>query len=257
MVVDAVVIAAILVVTDLLRGRVTWRLEELLGLGSSAVRALIAGGALVACIPFGNSIIRCARSLGRQMAGATRADGTASDVTAAPRRAMVVALQLVIVTMFAIPLVALTLPLIPPLYTVPVLAAGFAVFAVSFWRSAENLQEHARAVAQVIVEALAEQARDSHAHRLDHVRELLPAMGELTPLELPPGSAIVGKTLAELNVRGLTGATVIAIVRGGEEPVVIPSGKEVLREGDILALTGSHEAVEAAQALLAEPPPSA
>ena len=59
----------------------------------------------------------------------------------------------------------------------------------------------------------------------------------------------VGKTLAELNVRGLTGATVLAVTRQ-DGAVTIPTAHEVLREGDRLALAGTREAVEAAQRLL-------
>jgi CPA2 family monovalent cation:H+ antiporter-2 len=59
----------------------------------------------------------------------------------------------------------------------------------------------------------------------------------------------VHRTLAELNLRGLTGATVLAITRHGE-PVMIPTGHEVLRDGDVLAIAGSHEAITAAVNLL-------
>ncbi|HEU6452901.1 MAG TPA: TrkA C-terminal domain-containing protein, partial [Gemmatimonadaceae bacterium] len=61
----------------------------------------------------------------------------------------------------------------------------------------------------------------------------------------------VHRTLAELNLRGLTGATVLAITRPGE-PVMIPTGHEVLRDGDVLAIAGSHEAIAAAVHLLRE-----
>jgi CPA2 family monovalent cation:H+ antiporter-2 len=61
----------------------------------------------------------------------------------------------------------------------------------------------------------------------------------------------VGKTLAELNLRGLTGATVLAIIRkAGNIPY--PTAKEVLRAGDLLALTGTQEAIEAAKQLLCQ-----
>ena len=59
----------------------------------------------------------------------------------------------------------------------------------------------------------------------------------------------MGKTLAELNLRGLTGATVLAIHREGED-VSVPTAREVLRPGDVLALAGTHAAVEAARGLL-------
>ena len=59
----------------------------------------------------------------------------------------------------------------------------------------------------------------------------------------------MGKTLAEINLRGLTGATVLAVKRG-ESSVLIPVGKEVLLAGDVLALAGSTESIDAATDLL-------
>jgi CPA2 family monovalent cation:H+ antiporter-2 len=55
--------------------------------------------------------------------------------------------------------------------------------------------------------------------------------------------------LAQINLRGLTGATVLAVVRG-EETVLVPVGKETLLAGDVLALAGSKESIEAATELL-------
>ena len=59
----------------------------------------------------------------------------------------------------------------------------------------------------------------------------------------------MGRTLAELNLRGMTGATVLAIQRD-EGGAVVPTAQEVLRAGDVLALAGTHEAIGAARAVL-------
>ena len=80
---------------------------------------------------------------------------------------------------------------------------------------------------------------------------MLAGLGSPVPVEVPPGSRVVGKTLAQIQLRGLTGATVLAIQRG-EESVLIPAGQELLREGDILAIAGSHDSVEAARKLLSD-----
>ena len=64
----------------------------------------------------------------------------------------------------------------------------------------------------------------------------------------------MGRTLKSLNLRGLTGATVIAIDRGPED-IVYPTADEVLRAGDLLVLTGSQDSVNNARELLLSPPP--
>jgi CPA2 family monovalent cation:H+ antiporter-2 len=69
-------------------------------------------------------------------------------------------------------------------------------------------------------------------------------------------SICLGRSLKELNLRGLTGATVLAIERKPAE-VVFPAADEILRESDLLVLTGTHEAVASACELLrqsAKPP---
>lgn len=52
-----------------------------------------------------------------------------------------------------------------------------------------------------------------------------------------------------MNLRGRTGATVLAIVREGQE-VLVPRGADMVRVGDVLAIAGSAEAVRLARALI-------
>jgi CPA2 family monovalent cation:H+ antiporter-2 len=42
---------------------------------------------------------------------------------------------------------------------------------------------------------------------------------------------------------------VLAISRG-EGEAMVPTGREILQEGDVLVLAGSHEAIDAARAFL-------
>ena len=58
-----------------------------------------------------------------------------------------------------------------------------------------------------------------------------------------------GVTLGELNLRGRTGATVVALTRGGQ-PMPLPSASTRIEAGDLLALTGSGNAIGLAAALL-------
>jgi CPA2 family monovalent cation:H+ antiporter-2 len=87
---------------------------------------------------------------------------------------------------------------------------------------------------------------------LAQVENLLPGIGSLHAVSVTEGGRADGFTLGELNLRGLTGATVVAIYRNGT-PVIYPSGHEKLMAGDMLALSGSHEAIEAAERQLELP----
>jgi CPA2 family monovalent cation:H+ antiporter-2 len=107
-----------------------------------------------------------------------------------------------------------------------------------------------RAGAQMMAEALGPRHRGAEAATLEQVQHLLPGLGTLVPVRVAAGSEAAGITLAELNLRGRTGATAIALARGGDDTMVFPTAKTQLREGDLLALSGSHEAIEQATRLL-------
>ena len=54
---------------------------------------------------------------------------------------------------------------------------------------------------------------------------------------------------ASKTLRGITGASVLAIARG-DQGVIAPVAGEILRAGDVLALAGTHDAVAAATEVL-------
>jgi CPA2 family monovalent cation:H+ antiporter-2 len=139
-----------------------------------------------------------------------------------------------------------------------ILVAGLLLLIVPLWRSATNLEGHVRAGAQVILEALAAQSattattgpgRPTTSSTTGSHAVLLPGLGNATPVPIVAGSPAVGRTLKQINLRGLTGATVIAIDRDAAD-VIYPTGDEELRAGDALILTGTQEAVQAAQEML-------
>jgi CPA2 family monovalent cation:H+ antiporter-2 len=76
----------------------------------------------------------------------------------------------------------------------------------------------------------------------------LPGLGAPVPLRLDPSSSAVGKTLAQLNLRALTGATVLAIQRG--RIGIVPAASEVLQAHDVVALAGTEGSIRAARELL-------
>jgi CPA2 family monovalent cation:H+ antiporter-2 len=76
-------------------------------------------------------------------------------------------------------------------------------------------------------------------------------MGDPVPLRVAAGSPVAERSLADINLRSITGATVLAILRDRGEQVLMPSGPQVLRAGDLLAVIGTHDAVESARALVA------
>ncbi|MDP2340390.1 MAG: cation:proton antiporter [Deltaproteobacteria bacterium] len=254
LVVDVALLAGVIIGFSLGRQR----LAETIGTGLRLTDDVALWLVLAAVVALGGplcfGIIRIARRLGVLLATSAlpdAADGKV-DLAAAPRRALVLTLQLAVVLIVGLPLLALTQPFIAGAQGVVVLMVLVVVLGVGFWRSTANLEGHVRAGVHVIVEALSRHAESGAAGgaALVDVHALLPGIGEPLSVRLADDSPAVGKTLADLNLRGMTGASVLAIVRS-EVGAVVPSATETLRAGDVLALAGSHESVTAAQTLLA------
>jgi len=252
---DAALFAGIVVGISSSRGKLLFLAKEKLGVPEVLAFPLLIAFAAVLAAPFFLGVIRVGRKLGQTLAEVVLPAGGENrvDFAAAPRRLFVVTLELVIVIMVGAPLLALTRPFLPGAQGGVLIVLFIAVLGVAFWRSATNLQGHVRAGTEVIVDVLARQSQgrgsEAREDNLKQVEQLLPGLGALTALRLETSSPAVGRTLAELNLRALTGASVLAITREGGN-VVAPAAGETLRTGDVLALTGTQEAIATARTLL-------
>ncbi|MGD9634313.1 MAG: cation:proton antiporter [Pirellulales bacterium] len=261
MVVDAVIVAAIVIGASLELNTISSWAQQQFQLSPNVSTAAVVAGAAIVSAPFWIGLVRMSRELGFELASRVfpSAKLEQTDLAAAPRRLLVVTLQLAIVLSVGIPLVAITQPFVPTLRGAAVLVFLLALLAFAFWRNATNLQGHTRAAAQAMVQAIGRQTRKGRAmeadrletqQKLNEVNRIITGLGSPVSIELRPGTSVVGRTLAEIKLRGLTGATILAIEREGES-VVVPAGNERLRAGDVLALAGTHAAIEAARELLA------
>jgi CPA2 family monovalent cation:H+ antiporter-2 len=258
---DIALLVAILIAASLSRHRLLALAGEVAHVDPTVARLLLTAATVVLIIPFILGAVRIARALGLALASEALpgpAGGARElDLAAAPRRALLVTLQIAILLVAGVPVVAVTQPFMPGVPGMAILLAGVALLVVPLWRSATNLEGHVRAGAQVILEALAAQSAmpTTRAAPLPAPAALLPGLGNATTVAIAAASPAVGRTLKQINLRGLTGATVIAIDRDSAD-VIYPTGDEVLNAGDALILTGTTDAVQAAQGLLAAPAPT-
>jgi CPA2 family monovalent cation:H+ antiporter-2 len=263
--IDVVLLAAVIIGASLELERVRGMLRLSTGISEEIAGFIVLGLAVVVALPLIFGAVRSARQLGATLALRALPLSAAgkADLAAAPRRVLVVTLQVAIVLLVGVPLVAITQPFVPPLGGAVVLVAVITMLGFTFWRSATNLHGHARAGAELIVSLLGQQMsngvrqRDESAdsdeqpdaHALDQVDDVLPGLGEPRLVRIDPRSEVVDRTLADVDLRGLTGATALAIMRAGQ-PVLVPDGHDLLREGDLVALAGTRESVESASRLL-------
>jgi len=252
---DSLVLAALIagVAVGLERG--VAQLEARFVWSQSFARALVVGLACALAAPLVVGIGRSARRLGQLLAARAlpREGGNRADLDAAPRRSLELTLQFAAALGAGVLVLALTQPFLPAIWTPIVLVALFSALGVAVWRGAADLESHVRAGSQAVVETLASYARagrpTGQSRPIPEIQNLLHGLGEPVALQLDASSPSVGKSLAQLDLRGLTGATVLAISRGATS-LPTPSATEVLAAGDVLALAGTHDAVEAARVLL-------
>ncbi len=144
--IDFVVIGAIVIGVSVKAQRLTMLIEEHLGFSVRVSTLLMLLAASALAMPFFIGVVRNARGLGQALALRvlpTR-EGTL-DLGLAPRRALVVTLQLAIVLLLGAPLVAITQPFLAPFQGAAILACVLMLLGLNFWHSATELQGHARA----------------------------------------------------------------------------------------------------------------
>jgi monovalent cation:H+ antiporter-2, CPA2 family len=164
-------------------------------------------------------------------------------------KAMIELLHVTILLVAAVPLLAIVQPFMQPLEGIAVMVVSIVLMAVVVSRNVGRMQNQMRDAAGLIAAAL----RGSRgAGVLEPQSYEVPGIGMLTPVVVQATSGEVGKRLSEIDLHSRSGAVVVAIGRDGAE-VIVPSGEEVLRTGDVLELAGPSDAVASAIRLLNAP----
>ena len=254
---DAALITAVVIGIDVEIDRLSALVANMSGKSAGQVRFVVVliGGLITVPLIYG--LITSAKALGNRLARRAFADAQKGkvDPADAPRRALVIVVQLAVVLAVGIPVVAITQPFLPAHQGALVLTILTLLLLVALWRNASNLQGHARAGAQIIASALAHQMASTdgtsdETKLLEDVNAVLPGLGEPVAIRVVPQSIAVGRSLAQLNLRGATGATVLAIKRGTTQ-IPTPLGREVIQADDVVAVAGAHDALAVARAIFA------
>jgi CPA2 family monovalent cation:H+ antiporter-2 len=203
--------------------------------------------ALVLCAVPAASMYFASRRLATALASRALAELPADG--APVMNALIELLQITILLVAAVPLLAIVQPFMAPVEGIGIIVITIVLMIVIVTRSARQMQGQIRNATRLLRVALG----GSHAG-VDGAAYEVPGIGMITPISLRPDSEGVGKKLSELDLHTSSGAVVVAIGRADSE-VVVPTGDEILREGDILELAGSSDAVAAARRMLEAPHP--
>lgn len=201
-------------------------------------------------LPLVIGIARVARRLARQIGEELLPSVEAGrlDLANAPRRALIVGLELAIILAVTAPIAVFTAPFTGGPWTLLLFATVLLGTLASLRRGAHNLDGHVRASAEVVIELIRRQGDAGPAHPVEQAEAMLPGVGQVEAVTIAAGP-LVGRTLGELDLHTRTGATVLALVRD-RTSITRPGPEVALAVGDTLALIGPREGLEAARGLL-------
>jgi monovalent cation:H+ antiporter-2, CPA2 family len=126
---------------------------------------------------------------------------------------------------------------------------GFVVIAlavaVMFWKDAISWEKEVRTGTRLLVETVAKgmKAPETTPDKSIPIHNII-------NLRMERGIPAIGRSLADLNLRALTGATVISITREGDN-VILPTGREIIQKNDVLVIAGTQESIDKAKQLFA------
>lgn len=235
------------------------QLGSLLPLPEGVAFALVTVVWFLVMVPFLIGLVRNARLVSTLLADAASLELLPSGAPSEAVRAVIrTTVNLLLLLGVGIPTAAILRPFLNFPVVSPILAVLLATVAVSLWRRAGRIDAEVRSGAERVVELFAQQ-RGETSTDLTPVTTSFFGMSELLTVRLEADDFAVGQSLAELDLRAVTGASVLAIHRPPSGPVVA-TGTEKLRAGDVLAIAGATETREEAERLLrhglAEPGPA-
>lgn len=212
------------------------------------LHAMVQLTTLLVALPFVVGLWRSGRRLARGVQDVVRGGSTPAVVAPVLEGLALVAVVLAV----GAPTVAVLRPLVGRSLVELALVAVLAVSVVVLVRRVGRASEYTSGVARLAAELARHTAEEDPEHPAPE-----PVVGPLAgldyvPVALSAEAPAAGRTLAELNVRVKTGATVVAILRPGQT-TVLPTGHERLAGGDTLAVSGSKAAVARAVSLLQGP----
>jgi len=237
---SAVLIGAILIVNECDPFDVTTTVASMEHLTYFTAGLFVDAFALLLCAAPAAAMYFASRRLATALA--SRAFAELPPNGAPAMSALIELLQITTLLVAAVPLLAIVQPFMAPVEGIGIIVITIVLMIVIVARAARQMQGQLRNATQMIRAVLGGAGAGADSFEV-------PGIGMITPVPLRSDSDGVGKKLSELDLHTNTGAMVVAIGRGDSE-VVVPTGDEILREGDVLELAGSSDSVGAARRLL-------
>jgi len=243
-----VAVAIIMIFNDVDFFGVTQLVIERFHLDFFETEILVDVAAALLCTPFAAAMYFGATRIATKLVLAALTEEHSRDhdtgALTGPAQALVAVLRATLLLVCVVPLLALVQPFLEPIEGIGFALVMGTLMAGVLITSARKMHGQMHVLKDILAVSL------TRARALAHSAEEIPGFGMITPIRLQAGAAAIGRTLASIDLRALTGAAAIAISRNHE--VLVANGGEVLQEGDIVGLSGTSESIEAARRLLTE-----
>lgn len=144
------------------------------------------------------------------------------------------------------PMLALLSPFLNIYLFAIIIIGTFFALIFRLWTTAGKVYFDSEGGSGRLVSALKKQTYNPSIKELKSPN--IPGLDNLELLEVS-NENVLGKSLLELNIRNLTGATVVSISRG-DKIIMFPNHSEILVKGDVLQIWGSLDAKNRCRELL-------
>lgn len=225
------------------------RLGGTMGAASETLDAALLAIAFLLAMPFLIATWRKVRAISMILAeGALMGRSIPEDRAFALRNVLSRTLSLLAGAVLAVWLLAASTPFLPPLPVLVAVAAFIATLTVLLYRWMVRFQASLQASLQRVKETTP-RSREEEPAPMDLLKRYYPYGVGASEVVIPEGSPVTGRTLRDLTLRSVTGATIVAIERGSArlpDPVGTP-----LQAGDRLLVMGEEDQITKAREFLA------
>jgi CPA2 family monovalent cation:H+ antiporter-2 len=219
------------------------RLPEL-GLGETNLRAALWLGAALLSLPMLYAIVRKLQALGMLVAEVSVTRAAAGENTASLRTVVGAVVFSAGIGVLAVALLVLSSALLPPLRLLLIFIPAVALVAVLLRRQLVRVYAGAQIALKDSLTPIAPAPAGSPSALSPLLQD-----AHLDTTTVGASSPAVGKTIADLQLRSTSGASIVAIERGGTR-TINPGPDARLEPGDVLLLLGDRQQLDAAVALV-------
>ena len=247
MALNAVLIAAVFIAAGFVERHPPGWVKNL-GLGGEGLKAVLWLAAVVLSLPLFIATCRKLQALGLLLAETRVTKAAAGERTEAIRAIVAQVVPIAGTVTFGLFVLALSSPLLPTFKVLIVLILVVALITWLLWRSFIRVYSKAQFALQETLAQPPEPRPTNAATALPSVlRE-----ADLETVTVAAHSPAAGKLIRELQLRTLTGASIVAIERDGAS-IVNPGPDEELQSGDEVLFLGTRTQFDSAKSAFAAP----